>query len=46
MKAVKQMKTVDLKTRKKNAMEALKLFPETKKTLKELQKNINELLES
>jgi DNA-binding PadR family transcriptional regulator len=46
MKAIEEMKNIDPKIRKKNAREALKLFPETKQMLKEWQKNINELIES
>ena len=44
MKVVKEMQILDPKTRKKNAKEALKLFPQTKQALKEWQNNINELL--
>ena len=44
MKILKQMKSITPEERKRNAKEALKLFPETKQMLKELQKNINDVL--
>jgi DNA-binding PadR family transcriptional regulator len=44
MKILKQMKSIDPETRNKNAREALKIFPETKKMLEELKRNINEIL--
>ena len=44
MKILEQMKSIDQKTRKKNAKEAMKLFPESKTWLKEWKKNLDELL--
>jgi hypothetical protein len=44
MKIAKQMQNIDPETRKKNVKEAMKQFPHTKQMLKEMQKNINELL--
>jgi hypothetical protein len=44
MKFAKQMQNMDPKTKKKNVKEAMKQFPHTKQILKEMQKNINELL--
>ena len=44
MKISKQMLSLDWKTRKKNIKEALKQYPHTKKMLKEMRKNIDEIL--
>jgi DNA-binding PadR family transcriptional regulator len=44
LKIAKQMQSLDPKTKKKNVKEALKQYPQTKQMLKEIQKNINELL--
>jgi DNA-binding PadR family transcriptional regulator len=44
MKMVNLMQSLDPKTRKKNAKEAMKQFPHTKQMLKDIRKNINELL--
>ena len=39
-----EIKKIDPKDRKRNAKEALKLFPETKKMLKEWKNNLDELV--
>jgi hypothetical protein len=44
MKMAQQMKNIDQKTRTKNVKEALKQFPESKKLLKEMKKNLNDVL--
>ena len=44
MKILKQMQNIDWKTRKKIVSEALKQFPKNKQMLKDLRKNINEVL--
>lgn len=44
MLILEEMKTIDQKTRKRNAQEALKLFPESKKWLNEWKNNLDELL--
>jgi DNA-binding PadR family transcriptional regulator len=44
MKALKQQKIIDPKTRVKNAKGALKLSPKSREMFEELQKNLDELL--
>jgi hypothetical protein len=44
MKITRQMQSVDWKTRKKNVRVALEQFPHTKQMLKELRKNIDDVL--
>jgi DNA-binding PadR family transcriptional regulator len=44
MKISEQMQRIDPKTRKKNVREAMKQFPNTKQMLKDMKKNIDELL--
>ena len=44
MKFAKQLQTLDPKTKKNNVKEAMTQFPKTKQMLKEMRKNINELL--
>jgi DNA-binding PadR family transcriptional regulator len=44
MKFAKQMQSMDSKTKQRNVKEAMKQFPHTKQMLKEMQKNINDLL--
>ena len=44
LKVLQEMKSVNETTRKKNAKEALKLFPDSKKMLKEWKKNLDEVL--
>lgn len=44
IKFAKLQKTLDPKTKKNNVKEAMSQFPKTKKMLKEMQKNINDLL--
>ena len=44
MKILKQMQNIDTKTRKRNAKEALRLFPQSKQLLREWRNNLDELL--
>ena len=44
MRIMKEMKNIDPETRRKNVKEALRLFPEMRQNLKELQKNIEDVL--
>jgi hypothetical protein len=44
MKSYEQMKSLDKKTKERNVKETLKQFPETKAMLKEMHKNLDDIL--
>lgn len=44
IKAAKLTRTIDKKTRQRNAKEALKLFPNSKKIIQDFQKDLSEIL--